>query len=367
MSHVMSPVRLAGLVVTAALVTTTGATIVSAQADPQMVAARSHYFGLDNVDPLTGEVRSDRVIVSWQGMSNLAASFNGHVVLLNAWISRSPRATGEPSMPGIEYVGTTPEELAALAPEAIFFGHGHGDHAGDTPYVIRRNPGITVLGAAEHCTDLEAEVTDVKFTCSSVFPVDAPLGTTMELDDLLPGVGITAIKQPHSNRSTVGETNPGIPWLLRNPEGNCTAFDVYPRGEEPLTWAAPNSGSIAAMWQFRIGEFALVWQDTAGPITGTGVPEALAALPQTDVRLASIVVAGIDSIGEHLSILKPKLFVPLHHDPCGYMHRPQLMEYMATLPDDIRPQVWFLSDPADYLRPISLDPAATVWIDKPNN
>jgi hypothetical protein len=118
------------------------------------------------------------------------------------------------------------------------------------------------------------------------------------------------------------------------------------------------------MYQFRVGEFALVWQDTAGPIEGTGVPEALAALPPTDVRAASIVVAGIDTIGKHTELLRPDLFIPLHHDPCGYIHRPQLMEYLATLPDDLRPQVWFLSDPADYLRPMSFDPSAEAWIDK---
>jgi len=357
--------RRAVLMVAATLVASTGAEPVSAQFSPETISARQKYFGLDNVDPATGAVRGDRVITSWQGMSNLAASFNGHVVLLNAWLSRSPNpAAARPSMPGASYTGSTPDELAALAPAAIFFGHGHGDHSGDMPVVIRANPGITVLGAAEHCSDLKAAVTDVEFTCISVFPEGAPLGTTTDVDDLLPGVEITAIKQPHSNGSTVSETNLGIPWLLGNPQGNCTPFDTYPvSADEPVTWSAPTSGSITAMWQFRVGEFALVWQDTAGPLAGTGVPEALASLPQTDVRMASIVVAGVNTIGEHLSILRPKLFVPLHHDPCGYLHRPQFDAYMDTVPDEIRPLVWFLSDPSDYLRPMVFDPSAPIWID----
>src|SRR5256885_731448 len=51
------------------------------------IAARRHYFGRDNVDT-TGEVRHDRVILSWMGVSSFAASFNGRIVLLDGWIPR---------------------------------------------------------------------------------------------------------------------------------------------------------------------------------------------------------------------------------------------------------------------------------------
>lgn len=347
----------------AALVFAGGAGSAGAQdLSAETIAARQHYFGIDNVDPATGAVRDDRVILSWMGVSNFAASFNGHVVLLNAWIARGWMENA--LWPNQSYVGSTRDELAALRPELIFFGHGHGDHAGDTPFVVLANPGITVLGAAEHCTDLAEKIPGADYECVSVFEAEAALGTTLPLNDLIPGVEITAVKQPHSNTSTVSETNQPFPWLIGNPNGACQPFADYPQDpNEDETWSAPNSGAITAMWQFRIGEFALIWQDTAGPIEGTGVPEALRALPQTDVRLASIVVAGRSAVNEQLEIIRPKLFIPVHHDPCGWTHRQQFMEQIQTIAEDIRPEVWFMSDPGDYLRPITFDPAAAIWVD----
>src|SRR6267143_4743754 len=50
----------------------------------ESIAARQKFLGLDNVDPGTGAVRSDRVILSWIGVSSFVAAFNGHVVNLDA-------------------------------------------------------------------------------------------------------------------------------------------------------------------------------------------------------------------------------------------------------------------------------------------
>src|SRR5262249_1902242 len=100
------------------------------------IAARQHFFGLDNVDPRTGAVRDDRVLLSWMGVSSFAASFNGHVVLLDAWIPRRGDCVPEGvPCPGkwnhsMKYIGSTPDEIAALRPEVYFFGHAHFDHCG---------------------------------------------------------------------------------------------------------------------------------------------------------------------------------------------------------------------------------------------
>ena len=70
-------------------------TATAAQAQvlpPASIAARQKFFGTQNVDPSTGAVRSDRVIMSWAGVGTFAASFMGHVVLLDDWIPRAPTA-----------------------------------------------------------------------------------------------------------------------------------------------------------------------------------------------------------------------------------------------------------------------------------
>src|SRR5262244_3922183 len=94
----------------------------------ETISARQKFFGLDNVNPMTGAVRDDRVILSWTGVSSFAASFRGHVVLLDAFIVREGGLPTVGAWPSIRYIGSTPEELAALNPELILFGHAHFDH-----------------------------------------------------------------------------------------------------------------------------------------------------------------------------------------------------------------------------------------------
>src|SRR4051794_17859972 len=93
----------------------------------ETIAARQHFFGIDNVNPRTGAVRTDRVIMSWMGVSTFAASFNGHVVMLDGYLAYGRNGTWGSSK---EYIGTSPEEYAAINPEVYLFGHGHSDHMG---------------------------------------------------------------------------------------------------------------------------------------------------------------------------------------------------------------------------------------------
>jgi|RhiMetdeSRZDD1v2_1073273.scaffolds.fasta_scaffold313980_1 hypothetical protein len=345
----------------------------------ETISARQKFFGLDNVDPRTGAVRSDLVILSWTGVSSFAASLKGHVVFLDAYIVREGGAPAIGAWPSIRYIGSTPEELAALKPELILFGHSHFDHMGDLPTVVRANPDALVVGTAEHCRDIKEEVTDVSFRCLSIFEAGADLGTIRELPYFLPGVGITAVKQPHSSGPPDPVADPPFPWRV---EGCRTfpglAFAQFPvEFGEPLSWDfatfGPPSGFISIAWQIRIGDFALVWQDTTGPITGAcqargevgceRVPQAFASLPETDVRLGSIAVSGRSVLVDHNKALREKLFIPLHHDACGYFAKKDLEEVVASLPEDTRPRLWFISDPSDYLRPIVFDPEAKAWRD----
>jgi hypothetical protein len=331
----------------------------------EMIEARQHYFGLGNVNPKTGDVRKDVVILSWTGVSGFAASFKGQIVLMDAYVARDGGVliNGSPLgiWPSINYIGSTPRELASLRPELVILGHTHFDHAGDLPAVIRANPGITVAGTAEHCTDIQAEVRDVNFNCVSLFPANAPFGMSTELRNKLEGVEFTAIKQPHSSASPNPAIDPPFGWNLPN----CSADTDYPvLPGEPVAWGAPNvgppSGAISVAWQIRVGKFAIAWQDTAGYID-QNVVNAFAALPRSDVRFASVVVAGRSTLALNNRAIRPKVFYPLHHDACGYLIKKDLETYLATLPDFDKPKMVFMSDPSDYLKPIVFDPSAEAW------
>ena len=357
------------------------------------IAARQHYFGSENVDPTTGEVRADRVILSWTGVSGFAAALGGHVVLLDAWIPRSrpcaPPPGAEPSEElrlqlsvceagwphSMAYVGTTASELAALAPQAYFFGHGHFDHAGDLPAVLAANPGLAVFGAGEHCDDLAADPQIGPVRCVSVFGAGAAIGSAAELPaPTLPGVRMRAVKQPHAAPDAGGDTF-SYPLFLAGE--SCPAAAAFPPdSEDPVSWLAPTGGSVSLAWQFQLGDFALVWQDTAGPIrsgaqyttaglsyAGDQVAETFASLPRSDVRLASVVVSGKSTLIDQLRALHfPQLFVPLHGDPCFEKLHGEIRETLETeLPASRRPELLWLRDPDDYLRPLVFDPAAPRW------
>lgn len=335
----------------------------------ETIAARQHYFGLDNVDPRTGAVRRNRVILSWMGVSGFAAALNGKVILMDAYVARDGGVLigGQPLRvwPSIQYIKSTPQELAALKPELVLIGHTHFDHAGDLPTVVRANPDVVVLGTQEHCNDIIAEVPEVNVQCRSLFAAGAEFGTMVRLPkDTLPGVGIIAVKQPHSAAPTNPALDPPFAWPASSQSPLCSAHTDYPpQPGEPLAWGAPGvgppSGAISIMWHLSVGDFGIAWQNTAGPIDQR-VLSAFAKLPKTDLRLASIVVSGRSWLDVHNRALKPKVFMPIHHDGCGYLLKKSLEDFLASLPEP-KPMLRFLSDPSDYLLPLVFDPKAEAW------
>lgn len=105
-----------------AAVAIAGSISLSALADNSaMVAARTHFFGASNVDQKTGAVDKEKVILSYFSVQSFAVAARGHVFLLDSYIYR---LFSQPA-----YVPTTVQELVDLNPEAIFLGHGHGDHS----------------------------------------------------------------------------------------------------------------------------------------------------------------------------------------------------------------------------------------------
>ena len=98
------------------------------------------------------QVRRDRVVLSWFSVASMAAAIDGHVVLLDTYIHKGEDRPN--------YVPTTTNELVALAPEAIFIGHGHFDHA-NTGGEIAARTGAAIVGTPEHCDQAKEQATSV--------------------------------------------------------------------------------------------------------------------------------------------------------------------------------------------------------------
>ena len=334
-----------------------GGTPIARVADREAtVAARQRFFGVENVDPRTGSVRRDRVILSWFGVTNFAMAIRGHVVLLDAWVPRGAYSG---------YVPTTPAEVAALRPEYVIVGHAHFDHAADAVPIAQAS-GATLVGTAEHCDDLSARAeSGPPVECVAAIPRGAPPGTTSEVD-LLPGVKITALEHLHS---AVGLTDtsdgfhvPALPPPLLSP-----ILEHPPTPEDLLGLLGhlPDAEGGAVLYRFRLGDMSLVWHDSAGPLRSDapGVLDDLEAMAPVDVEVGAIqgfgqFTNGLRDPGDYIEALRPATLVPTHHDNWappittqGDGYRSYLAAELALRSDAVAPDVRFISDPDDYVRP----------------
>jgi len=123
--------------------------LAAAAGDPDTIKARSHFFGFENVDQKTGEVAPDKLIISWFSVQSFAVAVRGRVFFLDSYIYR---LADRPA-----YVPTTVPELVALQPEAIFIGHGHGDHADNAAYIAKWT-NATIYASPETCDVMQLDV-----------------------------------------------------------------------------------------------------------------------------------------------------------------------------------------------------------------
>jgi hypothetical protein len=69
-------------------VSLSSAALAKNDADVALVAARSHFFGAENVDQRTGQVDKEKVIITWFSVQSYAVAAKGRVFLLDSYIYR---------------------------------------------------------------------------------------------------------------------------------------------------------------------------------------------------------------------------------------------------------------------------------------
>ncbi len=328
-------------------------TAAAEPAAPQTVAARQRFFGADTVDAATGAVRADRVVLAWVGCTTYAMAIGGSVFLLDAWVPRLT-STG--------YVPATPQDLADLAPEAIFIGHGHFDHAGDAGRIAQAS-GAVVYGTTDHGVSIRAQVSEPGFRTVALGDANSAPG---ERHDFTVGsVEVTAIRHVHSAPTAPerpGGSPPFFPMpdlcaLVQHPPTLGGVLQNVPRLNDP------EGGSL--LYQFRVPVFSLVWHDSTGPLTekAPNVFDVFAALPPTDVQIGAVqgfnqLTNGLRDPRRYIEAIAPTLFVPSHHDNWlpgitagAATYDPPLRDELTRIPTPHRPELRSLYDPTDYIRP----------------
>jgi L-ascorbate metabolism protein UlaG (beta-lactamase superfamily) len=135
-------------------ITDDGADREDRRADPASIQARQKFFGIENVDE-KGRVDKNKVIFSWATNTTYVVSVRGRIILLDAYINR-PELPTTPL--DTRRTPILPQDFIALRPEAIFLGHGHGDHADNAAYVSKWT-GATIYASPETCLVMQADVT----------------------------------------------------------------------------------------------------------------------------------------------------------------------------------------------------------------
>src|SRR4051794_7637118 len=297
------------------------------------VAARQRFFGAAAVDR-AGHVRRDRVILSWFGVSSLAASFRGHVVLLDTFVNGTPRdgCTGRRPPQPSRYVPAGYDDLAALRPEAIFIGHEHFDHACRTGELLVRT-GATLVGLPQACDAATAQARAyagrrARIRCVRTLGRSSPIGARRELRPLGTAVPVTVVRNLHSG----------------------------PASAAPLNTA----GAESVLFRFRVGRFSLVWNDSNGPLRerAPGLLGVLRRLPATDVVAGASLGLDVAEHGfrdaiDYPEALRAKLYLPLHHDlgsTDGSSRRlRRAVERELAGRTGLRARMRWLQDPGDYV------------------
>lgn len=130
----------------------------------------------------------------------------------------------------------------------------------------------------------------------------------------------------------------------------------------------PRGGNI--LYQFRVGELAIAWQDTAGKITeeAPAVVDRLEELPPTDIHFGAILAFGqvtncLRSLGAYIRALGPDVFTPTHHDNFTYFIganakdlEPMVRDEIDRIAEKDRPELFYTYDPEAYI-----DPTLYTW------
>jgi hypothetical protein len=361
---------IAGLVLAAAAAVPAAAP--AAGLPPETITARKHVFGAENVAPDGGLPRG-KVILSWFSVGSFAAALDGRVVLLDSYVHK---VEDRPN-----YVPITVGGLVALRPEAIFIGHGHFDH-GRYAGMIAARTGAVVVGSPEHCDQAREEASGGPGGAAAVRCVDAvsrgsaPAAEVNRLDVLGDHVAITAFKHVHSaaeppdghghETALTGPPLPDVPSLLLHPPGPSVVPGLDPSGDE--------GGTL--LYRFGIGPFSLVWHDSSGPLRERApqVFDVLRGLPPTDVHVGAVLgfnepTNGVRDPVDYISALRPKVFVPNHHDfiseyGSGRAFQGAVRRELARRGPHGTELRW-IDDPHDYLRPglMTYDVTAPRWVD----
>ena len=391
--------------------------------DPATIAARQKIFGKENVDARSGDVREDKVIFSWITNASFAASIRGRVVLLDTFVTRLEVQPGRTPFTIQDLVDLDPEALFLghghfdHADNAAYLSK----KTGATIYASPETCDNMQIDAARLAGLIGGASTVPCVSLTSRGSI--PGSEVVTIHQLEPIATIKAFKHLHSTNTAPQDTS-FPPVVINTPDaGVCAPPCNLPDPRDPAMFPAGTSqnsvldlstsrvgqgGPISIYYVFRLRggrEFTFAWHNTSGAlregcalpnnIAGTNPPQPsqpgqdakgcfgpevgqklrnlMSFLGPTDVELGSVVSLGFGINGErdivdYNSSVAPKIFIPNHVTAVavessslewkvGY----RMQQNAMGIPAEDRPELYWIVDPNDYLRPIVFDVDDPRW------
>ncbi len=277
-----------------------------------------------------GHVPSDasRLTVRWLGCTNYELAYRDQVILLDTYYDRGPR-----NRP----IGFTPAQVRRA--DAIFIGHGHGDHMSDAVQVSAQT-GATVFGAP---VTMERAFSG-GLPASRGVTVTGRGGERFRFD----GFTVEPILGHHSvlSGAVIASFQQAIRTVIGPPTPEQAAAEaaIFARGTfDPRVIT---EGTIAYLFTFDSG-FKLIYRDSAGPITEYE-REALARAGRTDVAIVAYIgqyVAGaqVAATLPLVELYNPDVYLPAHHDEIAGIFLDMGTEPLFMAIRDTRPETTSIS------------------------
>jgi L-ascorbate metabolism protein UlaG (beta-lactamase superfamily) len=373
------------------------AAVAAPVGNDDLVRARTLFFGAENVDQNTGAVDKQKVIFSWTTNASYAVSVKGRIVLLDTYVHRAETVPGR-----------TPfvvEDLVSLHPEAIFIGHGHGDHADNAAFVAGKL-GIPIYASEETCGAMQVDaaklfsngiIATATVDCHNVTSAGSTPGAEIvNIPQLEPVACITAFRHLHSARVDPDPDMPIAPVYADSDPRDATVYNgappMYPAGT-PHSYPTSGGpgGPVSLFFQFVLrgdNRFTFDWHNTTGALkegcaidkcwgaaVGQHLTDLMRSLPPTDVELGSVVSLGWPTNGTrdvvlYNEALLPKVYIPIHQTNATPLtsslrykiaYLKQVTEMNPPFPQEQRPEARWMVDPDDYLKPMVYDPKDARW------
>lgn len=251
----------------------------------------------------------DILTLRWLGTANFELTFGGHVLLLDCFYDRGPR---------MRPLGFGPDDVVRA--EQIFVGHPHFDHISDAARVAQRT-GATVIGHP-----IAAEV-----VVREGLPIQQTLSLTGSGEGDVVDLGDFRVRVLHGFHLMAEEDKPDprpSVQVLREARAAWEA-DLGPLTPEEEAYRAavtargssdPRVLEEATMCIiFEIGDFRLVYRDSAGPISQEEL-DYFSKIGGVDVAIVGFI--GRPLVRRQLDertlplveLYRPKILLPAHHD-----------------------------------------------------